>query len=117
MSVDEKRLQNFIQDELSGDEASFKELLIILEGFFQEILNFSRSQSGLEDLKLLSHKVKSSCRSFAALTLADLLEKTEHAANDQKEQEAFDYWEKAKLEIPKTSAELKRLSEEYFRSH
>jgi HPt (histidine-containing phosphotransfer) domain-containing protein len=108
----ENVLKNFIENELGSEAEFFYTLLKIFSGFLGELeaAKFDGTADNLEHLKNLAHKIKSSCQSYGAEALRNVLVELELAAKDQEKEKVRSLYDEV-LQLSKpTLAEINRIS-------
>ena len=80
--VDLETLRSFIEDELEFDEKFIQKIVLTFESYLENLraIGYSGTKENIEEIRLMAHKIKSSCSSFGANSLKSKLEELEQAA-------------------------------------
>jgi HPt (histidine-containing phosphotransfer) domain-containing protein len=83
--INEPKLETFIKEELELDMDFAMRIFSIFKKYVKELQDegFNGSDENIENMRLMAHKLKSSCISFGAEPLAERLEELEQAATNK----------------------------------
>lgn len=107
--INKEALQKLYNEELDSDLELFEKLFTILMSQFDEIQSFSLSQTSVNEMAELAHKVKSSSRSFGAYQIVSHLETLEQEAKKNNFENAEKHLNEIKKLLEPTLNEIKEV--------